>query len=67
MKNKSPQSEIVLYSTPKGDVKVKVFFREETLWLTMNLIAELFDTTKQNVSSHIKNIFLRVNCKKNQL
>lgn len=57
-KNKqTPQSDIILYTTPDGDVKVEVFFQNETVWLTINLIAELFDTTKQNISSHLQNIF----------
>lgn len=57
-KNKQPpQSDIILYTTPEGDVKVEVFFQDETVWLTINLIAELFGTTKQNISSHLQNIF----------
>lgn len=57
-KNKQPlQSDIILYTTSEGDVKVEVFFQNETVWLTINVIAELFDTTKQNVSSHLQNIF----------
>lgn len=51
------QSDIIIYSTPEGDVKIEVFFQNETVWLTINVIAELFDTTKQNVSSHLQNIF----------
>jgi hypothetical protein len=43
----SPQSEIILYQTQDG----------ETLWLTQAQIAELFDTTPQNVTLHLKNIF----------
>lgn len=52
-----PQSDIVLYSTPAGDVKVEVFFQGETVWLTQKLIAQLFDTTKQNISLHLQNIY----------
>jgi len=58
MNNKTKiQSDIIFYTTPKGDVKVEVLFQGETVWLTINLIAELFDTTKQNISSHLQNIF----------
>lgn len=57
-KNKQiPQSNIIFYTTPAGDVKIEVFFQDETVWLTINLIAELFGTTKQNISSHLQNIF----------
>ncbi len=57
-KNKQqPQSDIILYTTPEGDVKVEVFFQDETVWLTQKLIAQLFDTTKQNTSLHLKNIY----------
>lgn len=51
------QSEIIFYTTPDGAVKLDVIFREETVWLTQKLLAELFDTTKQNISLHLNNIF----------
>lgn len=50
-------SNIVLYTTPNGDVKLEVFLQDETMWLTQQLLADLFDTTKQNISLHINNIF----------
>jgi hypothetical protein len=50
-------SEIILYSTPQGNVKVEVLVREETVWLTQKMLAELFQTTKQNISLHLQNIF----------
>ena len=50
-------SEIILYTTPQGDVKVEVLVREETVWLTQKMLAELFQTTKQNISLHLQNIF----------
>jgi len=34
-----------------------VFFQNETLWLTQKKIAELFETTPQNITLHLKNIF----------
>jgi len=39
----------------KDSIKVKVF--DESVWLTQNIIAELFETTSQNVTLHINNIF----------
>lgn len=50
-------SEIILYKTPNQDVKVEILVENETIWLPQQKIAELFDTTKQNVSLHVKNIF----------
>lgn len=50
-------SNFVIFKTEEGKVNIDVFFADETLWLTQKVMAELFDTTKQNVSLHLKNIF----------
>ncbi len=50
-------SEIVLYTGPDGQIKVEVFFQDDTAWLTLNRIAELFGTSKQNISYHLNNIY----------
>ena len=50
-------SELVLYQTEDGSTRVEVRLENETVWLTQNQMAELFQTTKQNVSLHIRNIF----------
>ena len=50
-------SEFLLYTTPSGDIKVEIFFHGENVWLTQKRMAELFDTTKQNIAQHLKNIF----------
>ena len=55
MKNQQPQ--IIIYKTEDGETKLRVKIEEETVWLTQQLMAELFQTTKQNISLHIKNIF----------
>lgn len=49
--------QILLYTTPNGDVSIQVLRKGENIWLTQSLIADLFQTTKQNVSLHINNIF----------
>lgn len=49
--------EFLIYQTPEGNTKVDVRVDNETVWLSQNQIAELFQTTKQNVSLHIKNVF----------
>ena len=39
--------EMILYSTPESDVTVSAIIEEETLWLSQNAMAELFDSSKQ--------------------
>ncbi len=56
-KNLMSKSEFLLYTSPQGDIRVEVFFKDETVWLTINKIAELFNTTKQNISYHLQNIY----------
>ena len=51
------ENEIIIYQTHDGQTKIDVRLENETVWLTQNQMAELFQTTKQNISSHIKNIF----------
>jgi hypothetical protein len=50
-------SEIIIYQTIDGQTKIDVIFENETVWLTQMQMAELFQTTKQNISLHINNIF----------
>ena len=50
-------SEFLLYRTEDGRTRLEVRLENETVWLTQNQMAELFQTTKQNVSLHIRNIF----------
>ena len=51
------ESNVLLYTSPKGKVRIEVAYQGETFWLTLNRIAELFGTSKQLVSYHLKNIF----------
>ena len=50
-------SQIIIYQTEAGQTKIEVRLENETVWLTQQLMAELFQTTKQNISLHINNIF----------
>ena len=52
-----PQSRFLLYQTSDGQTRLEVRLENETVWLSQNQMAELFQTTKQNVSLHIRNIF----------
>ena len=49
--------EIIIYQTQDGLTRIEVILQEETVWLTQALMTELFQTTKQNISLHLKNIF----------
>ena len=50
-------SQILLYQTEDGHSRIEVRLEDETVWLSQGLMAELFQTTKQNISLHINNIF----------
>ena len=50
-------SQIIIYATEKGETKLEVRLENETVWLTQKLMAELFQTTPQNITIHLKNIF----------
>ncbi|WP_139421305.1 virulence RhuM family protein [Chryseobacterium mulctrae] len=47
----------LIYNTPNEKVRVDVFLQNETLWLTQKAMASLFETTPQNITIHLKNIF----------
>ncbi len=56
-KNEIPDNQIAFYQAPDGSVNIEVLYAEENIWLPQKRIAELFDTTKQNISLHLSNIF----------
>lgn len=49
--------ELLLYETEDGRVRVECRLMRDTLWLSQGLMAELFQTTKQNIAKHLKAIF----------
>jgi hypothetical protein len=51
------QNNFIIYSTPEGEVKLNVLLQDETIWLTQKAMGILFDTTPQNITIHLKNIF----------
>ena len=51
------QGEIILYQTQDNQTALEVRFEEETVWLTQMQMVDLFNSTKQNISLHINNIF----------
>ncbi len=50
------EQEIIIYNTEDGKASVALFAREGDIWMNQIQLAELFDTSKQNISLHIKNI-----------
>lgn len=48
---------IIIYQDEDGVTKVSVRFSDEDVWLTQNQLAEIYDTTQENISMHIKNIY----------
>jgi hypothetical protein len=50
-------TEFLLYTTPNGKVKVEIFLRDETVWLTQAKIAELFNVERSVVTKHLQNIY----------
>jgi hypothetical protein len=51
-------TEILLYKTPNGAVKVEMYLQNETIWLSQQKIADLFGVQRPAVTKHLKNIFL---------
>ena len=59
MKEKSNMnsSEVILYTTPKGAIKIEILFENETFWLTQKKLAELFSVEVNTINYHLKEIF----------
>ena len=50
-------ADIIIYNTADGKAEIKLYADNGTVWLTQAQIAELFNTTKQNISNHISKVF----------
>ena len=48
----------VIFKTADGKVNIDVFFKDETLWLTQKLIAELFEKGRSTITEHLRKIFM---------
>lgn len=57
MDKENSQGEVIIYQTDDGSTKIDVRFVDETVWLTQAQLVELFQSSKSNVSEHIKNIY----------
>jgi hypothetical protein len=55
--NKAQSGEIIIYQSEEGKTKIEVRLEDDNVWLTQKMMAELFQTTPQNITLHLKNIF----------
>ena len=60
-------SDFLLYTAPDGEVKVDVFIKDETVWLTQKRMAELFGVDRSVVTKHLQNIFESGELKENSV
>ena len=51
------QNKVIIYTASDGQTKIDVKLEDETLWLTQAQMCELYQTSKSNISEHIKHIF----------
>ena len=64
---KVEKSNILMYTTEDGVTKVEVTFDNDTVWLSLDQIADLFQRNKSTISRHIKNIFLEGELSRNSV
>ncbi len=55
--SENKKGEIVIYQTDDGQTKIDVRFEDETVWLTQAQLVDLYQSSKANISEHIKHIF----------
>ena len=60
-------SNILMYTTEDGITKVEVTFENDTVWLSIDQMAELFQRDKSTISRHIKNVFMEGELIKNSV
>jgi hypothetical protein len=51
-------TELIMYRSENGTIKIDVRMEDETVWLSQAQMVELFQSSKPNISEHIKNIFI---------
>ncbi len=61
------KKEIVVYQNEDGSLKLDINLEDETLWLSLTQIAQLFGKNKSTISRHIKNIFETEELQENQV
>ena len=51
------EKNILFYNDEEGNLKIEVLLENEDVWLTQKSLAKLFDTTRNNITLHIGNIY----------
>ena len=51
------KNNMIIYVSKDGNIKVDVNIQNEDIWMSQDVMANLYDTTKNNISMHLKNIF----------
>src|SRR3989344_5137915 len=54
---KDEVTDFLIYTTPKGDVKIEAFLHKENIWLTQDKMSELFGVQRPAITKHLQNIF----------
>ena len=54
---KIPDNQLIMFQAPDGSVALEVLYEDDNVWLSQKKIAELYDTTPQNIIMHFKNIY----------
>lgn len=57
MENIQNKGEIIFYQTEDGETKLSVNLQDETVWLSLDQMAQLFQRDKSTISKHIKNVY----------
>ncbi len=65
--HRDPYPAIILYQTEDGSNPIDVRPENETVWLTQQLMAELFQSTQQNIGRHLKNNFAEGELRQNAI
>lgn len=55
--SENERGELIVYTSPDGQIKLDVRLQDETVWLTQAMMADLFQTTPQNITIHLKSIY----------
>ncbi len=67
MNNQNKNNQIIIYNTEDGETKIEVKMKDETVWLSQKQMAELFNCTVDNISLHLKNIFIEAELSENSV
>jgi len=67
MNGQNKNNQIIIYNAEDGETKIEVKMKNENVWLSQKQMAELFDCTVDNISLHLKNIFIEAELSENSV